>query len=169
MAADAEQAGLKMEGILEGRPVPKKPYSVKAVAGLSKKIGETLGKIAGDDLPVPEWTAPEGMKGKLVDPESGDPLQLPPEVYLPVAVFSEAIRELSGADDSFEKYLFDPSGLDDDTTLRAAGSKLVMAGKDKKLASALMKPMGDESLPEEEMPGPPAELDDDEEYLAEGL
>lgn len=169
MNVDAQMAEAKMDIMLQARPVPKTPYSIAKVEKLASALSETIDKIAGTDIPIPEWSAPEGIKGKrLVDPETNDPLPLPNEIYLPVAALAEAIQVVN-EDGSFDKYVFDPTGLVSDGELKVATGKLIMAGKDKKLSTALMSPAGvgpDEA--EEEAPMD-QELSPDEQELAERM
>jgi|TARA_R110000824_G_scaffold36270_1_gene112901 hypothetical protein len=140
MAAEQQNAELKVQEMMTGRPTPDKPYSISAVKTLADQVGKAIDKIAGADVPIPEWTAPSG--GKLVDPESKQPLPLPGEVFLPVSVLISAIRVVD-VDGDFEKYLFEPSELTDDGALKVAASKLKMASGDKALGTALMQPQGE--------------------------
>ena len=169
MALDQQGAEAKVESIMQTRPTPTKPYSVAAVKTLATQASAAVDKIAGTDVPMPEWQAEGG--GKLVDPETKEPLQLPGEVFLPVAILSEAIKAVD-VDGAFEKYIIDPAGLTDDGALKVAASKLKMAAGDKALATALMQPqgeMGNAPGDEPERLKKPDEMSDDEKTLSENM
>lgn len=171
MALQDENANAKVEALMQGRPTPDKPYSVAAVKTLADQASAAVDKIAGAEIPLPEWEPESGAGGKLVDPETKEPMPLPGEVYLPVAVLSEAIRAVD-TDGDFEKYLFDPAELTDDGQLKLAASKLKMASGDKALATALMGPQGGSDADKADKPGPPGKPEDmseDDAALAENM
>ena len=171
MEMEQENTAKKVDLLMETRPTPDKPYSVSAVKLLADQVAAAVDKIAGTEIPLPEWTA-EG-KGKLVDPETKEPLMLPPEVFIPVAVFVTAIAEKNKemGDGDYDKYIFDPQELTNDEALKLAASKLKMASNDKSLATALMAPQGEAGLQEDEPERmkTPDDLDENEQMLAENL
>lgn len=145
-----QQAAAQQAAIGAGAPQPKKPYSVKAIQAVDKQFIDTVESLAGD-VEIPEeaeWQPPEGMGPKWEQP-------LPVEVFGRLAMFSQLVKDLG----QFEKYVYEPTELVDDTALRAAQAKLKMAGKDKKLAQALQAPTatagGPGAPPPGEGPPPP--------------
>jgi hypothetical protein len=170
MEMDAAVAEKKLAAMMDTRPVPEKPYTISVVKKLADQISGTIEKIAGTEIPLPEWEAPPG-KGKLIDPETKEPLALPAEVYIPAAVLSEAIKTVD-AEGDFEKYSYDPGDFVNDGELKVAISKLKMAAGDKALKTALMEPqalaVGPEEEGEDRLKGP-EEMTEDEQMLSENL
>ena len=159
----------KIEAIAAAAPRPTKPFSVARMKSMSQQLDKTVDAVAGGDIPVPEWTPPDGFKGNWAEP-------LPPEIYAPFFVVMEAVKAVSAQQGgAFDKHVFAAEEMLDDASLTQGIARLKSIAKDKKLKEALMQGLqAGGQAPGDEKPGPPRpkgpkEMSPEDEKLAGAL
>jgi hypothetical protein len=149
-----------MAQIAAAAPQPEKPFSIKAVETLVKQFNDTIDKLTGGQLPAVEVDFSGVEQNKWNEP-------LPPQIFVPLVAINEALSVLEDGKYA-EKYGFDPMGLTSDVEIRKATAQLKRMAKDKKLAEALMAPVGgEEEMPE--APPAPGSFSEEDQMLADGL
>ena len=134
--AGQEVGQAQMDQVGAFAPPPTKPYSIKIVKSFASELDKTIDFLAGEDLPLPEWSpSPDSVaKGDKWDQP------LPPEIFAPAAALSEAVRMIDTegkfADQNFNAELVD------DSSVRSATAKLKLMAKNQELANLLQQPVG---------------------------
>ena len=149
-----------MAQIAAAAPQPEKPFSVKALETLVKQFNDTISKLTDGQLPAVEVDFSGVEKNKWNEP-------LPPQIFVPLVAINEALGVLEDGKYA-EKYGFDPMELTSDVEVRKATAQLKRMSKDKKLAEALMAPVGGEEETPQEAPAP-GSFPEEDQMLAEGL
>jgi hypothetical protein len=161
MAAQDQEAGMRVEQVAGMAPQPEKPYSKKAIETLASEFNEAVDALGGGDLPDVEVNL-EAEKGAKWN------LPLPPEIFVPVFALGEAMKMMPDPELA-EKYAFDPLALTDDPALRKLSGQLSKMAGDKQLIEVMSQPMGGEPEAEELPPPQPGAMTEEDEVLAAGL
>lgn len=138
--ADLERVGKELDRVLEAA---------------NKALDKAELEVPVEPVPLIEWSAPEGVR-------SWDQ-QIPPELFLPLAMLASAAEALG-----FGKHSFDPQSLTSSGAAKKIGGKLRGMSKDKKFIEALVST--EAPPPEAEVPPaggpPPAEFAEDDPLAA---
>tara|TARA_R100000329_G_scaffold147664_1_gene135554 strand:+ start:887 stop:1519 length:633 start_codon:yes stop_codon:yes gene_type:complete len=135
--AGQEVGQAQMDQVGAFAPPPTKPYSIKIVKSFASELDKTIDFLAGEDLPLPEWSpSPDSVaKGDKWDQP------LPPEIFAPAAALSEAVRMID-TEGKFADQNFNAAELVDDSSVRSATAKLKLMAKNQELANLLQQPVG---------------------------
>lgn len=135
--AGQEVGQAQMDQVGAFAPPPTKPYSIKIVKSFASELDKTIDFLAGEDLPLPEWSpSPDSVaKGDKWDQP------LPPEIFAPAAALSEAVRMID-TEGKFADQNFNAAELLDDSSVRSATAKLKLMAKNQELANLLQQPVG---------------------------
>ena len=161
MAAEGQEAAMRVEQVAAMAPQPEKPYSKKAIETLTKEFNEAVEALGGGALPEIEVN---------LDSEKGPKwnLPLPAEIFVPLYALGEALKLLPSPELG-EKYAYDATTLVNDPALRKMSGQLSKMAKDKELVEVMSQPMGGEPAAEPLPPPQPGALNEEDEMLAAGL